>query len=141
MIKFYKLKDPFGCFSNYDKTAFTYKGRLWKSVEHAYQAQKTLDLEEYELVFNAARPNDARNLGQKVTMRKDFDNIKYNIMYECCLAKFSQNENLKEILLSTENHELVEDSPIDYFWGCGANNTGLNNLGKVLMEVRTDLKK
>jgi N-glycosidase YbiA len=37
--------------------------------------------------------------------------------------------------------EIIEDSPVDYFWGCGIDRTGTNQLGRILMQVRTDLKR
>jgi ribA/ribD-fused uncharacterized protein len=61
-------------------------------------------------------------------------------MREAIRFKFTNHEDIKEILLSTGEDELVEDSPIDYYWGIGADGTGKNMLGKLLMELRTDLK-
>lgn len=62
-------------------------------------------------------------------------------MREAIRFKFTNHEDIKEILLSTGEDELVEDSPIDYYWGIGADGTGKNMLGKLLMELRTDLMK
>lgn len=62
-------------------------------------------------------------------------------MLECVLAKFLQNPNLAAELLSSGDEELVEDSPVDAWWGCGKDGTGLNMLGKVLGEVRPILKE
>jgi ribA/ribD-fused uncharacterized protein len=72
-------------------------------------------------------------------MRRDWDDVKVNIMYEVVKAKFTQHEILRETLLSTGEATLVEDSPTDYFWGCGSDGTGKNMLGKVLMRVRKEL--
>lgn len=69
-----------------------------------------------------------------------FARVKDVLMYEVCLAKFSQNEEIKQILLSTGNDTIVEDSPIDSYWGWGANRSGENKLGRILMIVRDVLK-
>ncbi len=55
-------------------------------------------------------------------------------------AKFTQHEDLKKILLGTEDRELIEDSADDYQWGCGKDGTGQNLLGKALVEIRAELR-
>ncbi len=52
------------------------------------------------------------------------------------LCKFQTHRDIRDILLSTGNAEIVENSPIDFYWGCGADGSGKNMLGKILMEVR-----
>ena len=73
-------------------------------------------------------------------MRPDWDQVKRSIMKECCLAKFLQHPNLRQILMDTGSKELIEDSQTDFFWGCGSDGTGQNVLGQVLMEIRTELQ-
>jgi len=62
-------------------------------------------------------------------------------MREAVLKKFLTHTDIREILLSTGNEILVEDSSCDYFWGCGADKTGQNHLGKILMSVREEIRK
>jgi ribA/ribD-fused uncharacterized protein len=114
--------------------------RWWNNVEAPYQAAKTIDPNEYVTIWEATSAREARDLGQKVKMRDDWDQIKYDIMKECVLAKFVQHHDLLEQLLETGDEELIEDSPVDWFWGCGADGTGKNMLGKALMEIRTLLR-
>jgi ribA/ribD-fused uncharacterized protein len=57
-------------------------------------------------------------------------------MQKAVLRKFETHADIREILLSTKDAEIVENSPIDYYWGCGANGSGKNRLGIILMEVR-----
>jgi N-glycosidase YbiA len=139
-IFFYKIKEPHGYMSNYKKARFFIYGRWWNWVEAPYQAQKTLDPDEQELIYQSKTNNESRLLGQKVTMRPDWDQVKYQVMYECCMAKFLQHKDLRDQLIATGDEELVENSPVDYYWGCGADGSGKNMLGKVLMRVRTELK-
>ena len=139
-IKFYKLNDPGGFMSNFYRSTFTLYGRKWSTVEHAYQAQKCVDDKEYNEIHEAKTPRIARNLGQEVKMRKDWDSSKASVMEECVRAKFTQDEFLKKELLDTGNQELIEDSPVDWYWGCGSDGKGQNMLGQVLMKIRKELK-
>lgn len=126
--------------SNFYRSTFKLYGRTWPTVEHAYQAQKCIDNKEYNQIHEAKTPRIARNLGQEVKMRKDWDSVKRAVMKECCRAKFTQDEILKQELLNTGDQELIEDSPVDWYWGCGADGKGQNVLGQVLMEIRKELK-
>lgn len=139
-MKFYRLKEPGGYMSNYWKATFKIYDREWLTVEHAYQAQKCTDQTEYDAIHQAAKANDARLLGQKVKMRENWDSIKYSVMEECVRAKFQQHQDLREQLLATGDEELIEDSPVDWYWGCGADGKGQNMLGKILMAIREELK-
>jgi hypothetical protein len=61
-------------------------------------------------------------------------------MHKAVYQKFLTHVDIREVLISTGENLLVEDSPCDYFWGCGADKTGQNHLGKILMRVRSELK-
>lgn len=140
-LKFYKLKDPGGYMSNYYKARFFIYNRWWATVEHAYQAQKCSDPVEYDAIHQAVKANDARLLGQKVKMREGWDTIhKDRVMEECVLAKFLQHKDIRDQLLATGTEELIEDSPVDWYWGCGKDDTGKNMLGKILMKIRAQLQ-
>lgn len=76
----------------------------------------------------------------QVPLRPDWEDIKYGIMLTALRAKFGQSKSLGELLLETGDEELIEDSPYDYIWGCGADGSGQNLLGKALMEIRTELR-
>jgi len=139
-IKFYKIKDPHGYMSNYSRHRFFVYGRWWNCVEAPYQAMKTFDKAEQDVIWQAGGSNEARLLGQKVTLRPDWDEVKDIVMKECLVAKFLQHKDIRDQLLATGDEELIEDSPIDYYWGCGKDGSGKNMLGKLLMEVREELK-
>lgn len=139
-IKFYKTKDPYGFLGNFYRARFFIYGRWWNFVEAPYQAEKTSLPAEKELIWLAEKPMESRLIGQKVSMRADWDQVKRQVMYECCLAKFLQHTDLRQQLIATGEEELMEDSPVDYYWGCGADGTGKNMLGQVLMQVRTELQ-
>jgi ribA/ribD-fused uncharacterized protein len=140
IIKFYRNKDPYGFCGNFFPSKLYVYGRWWKNVEAPYQSQKTIVESEVDEIWSAKTPREARDLGQKVTLVKHWDEDKYSVMHDCVLAKFLQNHDMRKLLLETGDAILVEDSPIDWYWGCGKDGTGQNKLGQVLMEVRKLLK-
>jgi ribA/ribD-fused uncharacterized protein len=138
-IKFYQTKAEYGFLNNFYRAKMEIYGKIWDTVEHAYQAQKTAIPGEINKIWAAATPREARNMGQLVQMRPDWDQVKYSVMKECVMAKFLQHSDLKIKLIDTAYEEIVEDSPIDWYWGCGKDGTGQNMLGKILMEVRHEI--
>lgn len=82
-----------------------------------------------------------RDFKDTVAIRPDWDEIRLQVMKHCLLAKFTQNAKLKDLLLATGDAEIIEDSPRDSFWGIGKNGDGSNWLGRLLMEVRSELKE
>jgi conserved hypothetical protein, ribA/ribD-fused len=139
-IKFYKTNDPYGFLNNFKKARMFLWGKWWNNVETPYQAAKCITDSDRAKIEAAKTPREARDLGQIVQIRHNWDAVKDQIMYECCLAKFVQHHDLRKQLMETGDEELIEDSPIDSYWGCGADGKGKNMLGKTLMRVRQELK-
>lgn len=73
-------------------------------------------------------------------LRLDWEQVKDDIMRRAVLRKFETHADLRDILLSTGDEPIVENSPIDYYWGCGADGSGKNMLGQILVEVRDILR-
>lgn len=121
--------------SNFDTTPILWGNRIWSSAEHAFQASKTLDYQEWKAIFEAKSPGEAKGLGRKATLREDWEDIKISVMRDILLAKFQEVE-LKHKLLQTGDQVLIEGNWWgDTFWGV-CKGQGLNMLGKLLMEVR-----
>ena len=144
-IYFYKVWQPYGCFSNFSLHSIEMQNTFWSTVEHYYQAQKFVGSKDEEiipLIHAASTPEEAAALGRCSTrqIRCDWEVVKTQVMRKAVLKKFLTHQDIKEILLSTGSELLVEDSPKDYFWGCGANKTGQNHLGKILMSVREEIR-
>lgn len=141
-IKFYHEYDPYGEFSNYYLAAISVEGKTWPSVEHYYQAKKTLDPAYAERIRLSETPDDAKTLGNSAQcpVRPDWDAYKVTAMRRGLYAKFTQHRDLRDLLLSSGDEELMEDSSVDYFWGIGEDGTGLNMLGKSLMDLRDALR-
>jgi len=142
-IYFYTAHGKYGCFSNFSAHGFELDGKYWPTSEHYYQAQKFLGTEIEEKIRQAKTAEEAYKLkdANKKLARPEFNEIKLQIMRKVVLHKFKTNPQIQRILLDTENEEIVKNFPTDYFWGCGKDGTGKNMLGKILMEVREQLRK
>jgi ribA/ribD-fused uncharacterized protein len=125
--------------SNFYPCEVEFDGVTYSSSEHAYQAAKTIDLNEREAIRNLQTPGQAKRAGQKVKMRPDWRNWKTYFMRQILESKFS-NPEMREKLLSTGDEELVEGNNWnDTYWGV-CDGKGKNNLGRILMSIRDDLK-
>jgi ribA/ribD-fused uncharacterized protein len=142
-IRFYKTKDEYGCFSNFSKHPIELKGYTWPTTEHYYQAQKFEGTDHETEIRLAKSAWVAAKQGRERhrPLRDDWESIKEQVMYDALMAKFTQNEDAKQVLLSTGDNTLIEDSPVDWYWGCGANGKGKNRLGILLMRLRDELRK
>jgi ribA/ribD-fused uncharacterized protein len=144
-IYFYKVCQPYGCFSNFSPHGIEMEGIYWPTVEHYYQGQKfvgTTDASIIPLIHDAPTPEEAAALGRCPSrrLRPDWELVKTQVMRVGVLQKFITHPDIREILLITGDEMLIENSPTDYFWGCGANHTGENHLGKILMGVRAEIR-
>lgn len=122
--------------SNFFSAPITYEGLTYRNNEAAFQAAKTkINREE----FVTLDPSSAKKLGRQIELREDWEEVKNKVMYDICLAKFTQNPSLREKLIATGNEELVEGNTWgDKIWGV-VNGVGENRLGKILMKVREEL--
>lgn len=141
-IKFYRVSDDFGEFSNFALYPIKIKGKKWPTSEHYFQAMKFKSKSDQNEIQRAKSPMEAAKKGRdrKRALRKDWGAIKDEIMREAVMAKFTQHEGLKRILLATENARIVEHTASDSYWGDGGNGKGRNMLGKILVETREILK-
>jgi len=141
-IKFYRVKDPFGCFSNFASYPVTIDGVVWPTSEHYFQAQKFKDESYKELIRAVNSPKMAAQMGRDPTrgLRQDWEEVKNGIMYRAVLAKFMQHPELQLQLLSTGDAFLIEHTRNDSYWGDNGDGSGKNMLGHILMRVRSVLR-
>jgi ribA/ribD-fused uncharacterized protein len=141
------FKGPYRFLSNFAPVDVVLDGVTYPSVEHAYQAGKTLDLRARE-PFRSGTAAAAKKNGKRLALRGDWEfrddlgtsgGAKMMIMYHLLKQKFSV-EPYRQQLLSTGDVDLVEGNWWgDTFWGvCGG--VGENHLGKLLMRVRAELR-
>lgn len=145
-IYFYKVTEPYGCFSNFSPHPIQIKELYWQTVEHYYQAQKFVGTENERLIAvirQTQTPMEAATLGRDRTrkLRPDWEQVKRQVMWQGVLTKFLTHTDIQAILLDTGEELIVEDSPTDYYWGCGQDKTGQNQLGEILMNVRQEVRQ
>lgn len=127
--------------SNFYIVEFVWDGIIWQHSEAAYQAAKTLD-RATRLEFSRMKPGESKRAGKTVSLRSDWEEVKYDIMHAIVLAKFKQNPHLAKLLLATGTAHLEEgNNHGDRIWGVcpPRSNLGHNLLGKILMDVRAEI--
>ena len=133
----YSFRGNYFFLSNFYEAPVEYAGMRFRNNEAAFQASKCPSRMSEFVDLN---PLAAKRLGRTVQLRPDWEQVKESIMYEICKAKFTQNPELKELLLSTENDELIEGNDWnDKIWGV-YRGVGENKLGKILMRIREELR-
>lgn len=149
---FYATKHPF---SQWHKCTFDLDGFVFNSAEQYMMYSKALLFDDRHILEKVLQSNDVKEqkmLGRQV---KNFDLTYWNshaldFIVKGNLAKFTQNESMKDLLLSTKGKTLVEAAPTDFVWGVGLgeddpligdihNWTGTNWLGIALTEVREQI--
>lgn len=131
--------------SNFFPSRIEFEGMVYPTNEHFFQAMKSLDPLERKTIMEAATPGRAKRLGRKITMRSDWETIKSDIMLQGLRLKFS-DPKLAALLLATGDEILIEGTTWhDNEWGnctCEACKLipGQNKLGKLLMQVREELR-
>ena len=108
--------------------------------EHAYHAWKTENPEERAMVLACATPTEAKAAGRCVTMRTDWEDVKVDVMRAVQRRKFELWPDLRKQLLATGDAYLEEGNTWgDRYWG-RVRGEGLNMLGRILMDLRSNLR-
>ena len=140
MVVIDSFSEEFEFLSNFFPSKITdFEGNIYPTVEHYFQAMKTLDPEKRKIIAAAPTPGQAKRLGRKVNLRKDWEEIKLDVMKTALRQKFSK-PGLRQMLLDTGDAELIEGNWWgDTYWGV-CNVVGENHLGELLMEIREELR-
>lgn len=146
-ISFYRANEkPYGAFSNLYRRTMVFEGVEYPTSEHAYQAGKARKESVREWLMAAPSPSLLAMAAHGLyvwDIAPDWSKTKFDRMRGVLRAKFSQHEDLRELLLSTGNTRLVEkatvDNSVNRLWG-EVNGVGKNMLGQMLMELREELR-
>lgn len=139
MTDILEFKGQYDFLSNFYPAVVRLDHNEYPTVEHAYQAAKTLDSKERRLIRVAPTPGTAKRLGRKATIRKDWKDIKIDIMDDLCWQKF-EDPTLQAKLLAI-NGQIIEGNYWgDTFWGV-CKGVGRNELGKILMNIRNEIRQ
>ena len=145
-VRFYRASEkPYGAFSNLYRREIEFEGEKFATSEHAYQAGKARKPEVRKWLMEAPSPALLAMAAHGLyvwDINSDWSKIKFDRMKRVLLAKFTQHEDLKQLLLGTGTARLVEsatvDNAVNRLWG-EVNGVGKNKLGELLMEVRAEL--
>lgn len=144
-------------FSNWFPSEFQLEGKKFYNAEQYFMYKKAKFFNDEEMamaILCTDDPKVTKKLGRKVKNFKGiaWSKVRKEYMKEACRAKFTQNLDLKEKLLSHKTQTFVEASPYDIIWGVGLSedNPQINNkenwlgenlLGEILTELRDELSK
>lgn len=145
-VRFYRASEkPYGAFSNLYRREIEFEGEKFATSEHAYQAGKARKPEVRKWLMEAPSPALLAMAAHGLyvwDINADWSKIKFDRMKRVLQAKFTQHDDLKQLLLSTGTARLVEsatvDNAVNRLWG-EVNGVGKNKLGELLMEVRAEL--
>lgn len=140
MKEIISFRNQYGFLSNFFRlpASLAYNGIAYPTVEHAYQAQKTLDDKDRAAIARLSTPGEAKRYGRKLKhLHPNWDSIRLDIMRALVWEKF-RDPYLRKLLLDTGDAKLVEENSWgDKFWGiCDRTGEGENHLGEILMDVR-----
>ena len=131
---------PFDSFSAHQVNIW---GIKFPTAEHAFQWKKFFSMRPdiSAQILEAPSPEAAKQISQmyKLDMPANWHQIKVSIMKEVFTAKAEQNRDVKEALQRSGNRQIIENSPVDSFWGCGPDGKGQNMVGKIWMEIRNNI--
>jgi len=141
------FRGKYAFLSNFFSCTIHFNGVAYPAVEHAYQAAKTINPEERDMIRKAVLPGTAKRLGQMITLRNNWDEIRIRVMKGLLRKKF-EHPGLRKKLLATDDAYLIEVNTWgDTFWGMVKRKgreggmVGENMLGILLMEVRDIIRK
>lgn len=134
-----KFENEHSYLSNFWISDIWFDSWLYPSVEHAFQAAKTLNLNDRAIVRDASTPAKAKKIGRRIEKRSDWDSIRIDVMRTLVKQKFKDPKLLKKLC---EIDGTIEEGNYwgDVFWGVDESRKGQNNLGKILMEIRDEFK-
>lgn len=137
-----EFKKQYSFLSNFHPCDVEFEGKIYPSTEHAYQAAKTLNNDEREIIRTVSTAKEAKKMGKVVSLRPDWEEVKLDVMLNLCRKKFKGSEELKQKLLDTGGAVLQEGNWWgDRFWGIDIKTgIGENHLGKILMKIRDEIK-
>ena len=142
-IYFYKEFGDLGYLASYSNHGFYKDGKYWPTIEHFYQAHKFLDSNLRDIIQYAATPKEASKIGRDKNnpLRRHWEYLKLDIMFEAVYRKFITHSDIRNLLLLTNNAEIIEETTKENYWGCGPLYDGNNMFGKILMSVRDLMRR
>lgn len=127
---------------NFSAHAISLWGTEFPTAEHAFQWKKFNDKKDIsEEIFRAKSPHLVKNISDihKSEQPTNWHEKKVQVMEEILRVKAEQHEDVRDMLKKTGDRIIIENSPVDNFWGIGADGNGQNMVGKIWMKIRDEL--
>lgn len=140
-VRFHRLTDEYGAFTNFSRHLVVIDGIVWPTSEHYFQAQKFPGSEHAVRIRECPTPSRAATLGRTpyLPLRANWVSVRVEVMKTAMRAKFVQHPRLAHQLVRTGDRLLIEATRSDYFWGAGEDGTGQNMIGRILTEIRSEM--
>lgn len=129
-------------FSAFSAHPITFCGTTYKTVEHAYQAQRYIDPKIVHDIVDSETPEQAWEISQKYKSQQiaDFNDRKLAVMEVLFRAKLAQHSDVHQALIDSGNALIVKHELRDSWWGDGPDGSGRNEMGKLWMRLRSELQ-
>lgn len=141
----YFFTPAFHVFDSFSAHRISLWGLTFPTAEHAFQWKKfsVFAPEVAKKILLAGSPEVAKQISieNKDKMPNDWHGIKVSVMEQILLAKVEQHLDVQERLIKTGKKQIIENSPVDNFWGIGPRGDGQNMVGKIWMKIRDELLK
>lgn len=134
----FEFQGEYRWLSNFWPCSVELDGLAFNSVEAAYVAAKTTDVEIRKKIQSLKTAGECKRFGRTIELREDWEDIKLDVMYKLLVQKFSNKELARKLLDTGDRHIQEGNNWNDKFWGV-CKGVGENHLGKLIMKVRSDL--
>ena len=138
----YFYTPAFDALSNFSAHSVEVWSKRFPTAEHSFQWKKYSKVRPdiAEEILAAGCPEDAQRIAHahKQEQPTDWHERKVGIMEEILRAKLSQHETVQDALKRSGNRNIIENSPVDAFWGCGPKGDGKNMLGILWGKIRNE---
>ncbi len=138
-----EFQNEYRWLSNFAPVKIKLDGLEFPSVEHAYMSAKSDDVEWKKFCSNQNnKAGDVKRQSRNITLKKDWNEIKLEVMANCIKQKFNTEPYITKLLETGTQHIQEGNRWNDKFWGvCLKTNKGENHLGRLIMDVRSVLAK
>lgn len=126
--------------SNFYPSVVVLDGVEYVTIEHAFQAAKTDDQADRLIIGTAYGPAAAKRAGRMVQLRPDWEDVKVSVMLSLLRQKFDDDRLCRKLLATRDDHLVEGNTWGDTYWGV-CDGHGSNMLGKLLMQVRQELRE
>lgn len=135
--------DGWYVFDNFAPFQTEWRGKLYPTSEHAYQAAHFIETNQdlAEQVRACRSPRDASDFANNNKSQDDplWKEKRLSFMGEIVRSKLEQHLFIRKMLIESGDKDIVEMNDEDEFWGWGKNHDGQNNLGKIWMKLRSEI--